>query len=144
MANVSNFRPKKYRCPICGERTTFGSHFCKGEPPARRRLAAALPLKRIGAALVALILVVAMLWSLAGPLSLYLVAAILAVAAAAFVIRKSAWCRSRSDYKKLLALAGMDKDRVERLIAREAMKRPGAARRDRITSLIEEFERENR
>jgi hypothetical protein len=94
MGKASGFKPIEYVCPICGERTTFGTHFCKGEGPTEkkgRRLP--IPLKGIGAAAVAIVLIEVLLWDMIGTYSFYFLAAMIAVAAIVLALR---WRREPS------------------------------------------------
>jgi hypothetical protein len=75
MPSDREFKPLEYRCPICGEKTTFGSHFCTGEaarPPQRDWGQIA---KRLGIAAVGLVLIAATLWDMIGVASLYFIGA---------------------------------------------------------------------
>jgi len=66
MTKEKQFKPLVYNCPICGERTTFGSHFCKGEKDTKRKPAFVDPLKRIGIVLIGLVMIAALLWGMIG------------------------------------------------------------------------------
>jgi Asp-tRNA(Asn)/Glu-tRNA(Gln) amidotransferase A subunit family amidase len=66
MAKEKQFKPLVYNCPICGERTTFGSHFCKGEKAAKPKPAFVELLKRIGIVLIGLVMIAALLWGTIG------------------------------------------------------------------------------
>ena len=139
------FRPIEYNCPICGERTTFGTHFCKGEgAKARKRRPAlpALPFRRIGSIVIAIVLIEILLGGLIGMYSLYLQAALFLVVLAALGIRHSPLARVRAEYLELVKLAGDDRERVERLIAREEMRRSEKSRREHVRELIEDFRRD--
>jgi Predicted membrane protein len=85
MSSDREFKPLVYRCPICGEKTTFGSHFCTGEAAKRPRRDWGQIAKRLGIALVGLILIAATLWDMIGVASLYFMGAA-AIAIAVFLI----------------------------------------------------------
>lgn len=79
----------RYVCPICGEKTTFGGHFCKGEPEPKPKGRFAGVAKRIGIALVGLTLIEAMLLEMIGIYSLYVLAALVLGTVAVIFIRRS-------------------------------------------------------
>lgn len=66
MEKERQFKPLVYNCPICGERTTFGSHFCKGEKTAKQKPAFVETLQRIGIVIIALAMIAALLWGTIG------------------------------------------------------------------------------
>jgi hypothetical protein len=91
MSTDKDFHPIEYNCPICGERTTFGSHFCKGEPEPKRESVASEKLKRAAVGAVGVIMAEAMLWGMIGIRSLYVAAAAALIIPAALAFRKAPW-----------------------------------------------------
>jgi hypothetical protein len=138
------FRPMQYICPICGERTTFGSHFCKGEKTPREKPAYIGILKQIGVALVVLVLITATLWDMIGVYSLYAIAAVAILALAAVLIGRSPLVGRGKDYRELVKLSGGDKEAAERLVAMEKLKRPGESRAKAIRAAVEAYRRDLR
>jgi len=144
MGKDKPFKPIEYECPICGERTTFGTHFCKGEKGAEERQPRTIPLKPIAAASVAILMVLAFLWQMIGAFSLVFLVAAPIVALAALGLRHSPLFRSAADYKALVRLSGGDKAAVERLISMEGIKDPKGARKDHILNLLRQWRRDAR
>jgi hypothetical protein len=144
MSGEKPFRPREYVCPICGERTTFGTHFCQGGkgPKARPRLAE--PIKRTAIALVGLVLIEATLWDLIGLYSLYVLAAAPLAALAALAIRRSPLGRARREYRELCRLAGGDREAAERLVSLEKLRKPGVSRAEAVRAALDSYERDLR
>jgi hypothetical protein len=144
MPDEKSFQPMEYVCPICGERTTFGSHFCKGEraPKAASRFGEAL--KRGAIILVGLVLVEAMLWQMIGLYSLYALAGFALIGLALLAIRSSPLGRSSREYRELLKMAGGDKEAAERLIAMEKLKRPGRSQTEAVRMALDAWRRDIR
>jgi hypothetical protein len=84
-----SFERLRYVCPICGEKTTFGGHFCKGEPEPKPKGRFAGIAKRVGVALVGLTLIEAMLLEMIGIYSLYVLAALALGTVVVIAIRRS-------------------------------------------------------
>jgi len=87
MTGEKAFKPKKYRCPICGRRATFGTHFCEGkmadeEKPERSKI-----VRQVGISAIAFVTIVAFLWSMIGAYALYASGAALAIVALVFAAR---------------------------------------------------------
>jgi hypothetical protein len=89
MGSDRPFKPIKYVCPICGMRTTFGTHFCKGEAVEEDRPPLSAQIKRIAAAIIAVLVIEVLLWGMIGIYSLYALAIIPLVAAIILAIRGS-------------------------------------------------------
>jgi hypothetical protein len=144
MSDEKPFRPREYVCPICGEKTTFGTHFCQGErsPKARRKLAE--PMKRVAIALVGLALIEATLWDLIGFYSLYVLAAAPIVALAALAIRRSPLGRTGREYRELCKLAGGDREAAERLVSLEKLRKPDSTRAEAVRAALDSYERDQR
>lgn len=90
----------RYVCPICGEKTTFGSHFCKGEPEPKPKGRFAEIAKRIAVAVVGLTLIEAMLLEMIGVYSLYVLAALGLGTLVFFAIRRSKPERDEADLNR--------------------------------------------
>jgi hypothetical protein len=144
MDDNRQFKPLEYRCPICGEKTTFGTHFCKGEKTEKRLRFGSLPVKRIAVSILALLLATALLWDMVGVFSLYFLAAVFLLALLFLAVRRSPIGRSVSAYRELVKLAGGDKEAVERLISLDRIKRPNETRRKHIESVLREWRRDLR
>jgi hypothetical protein len=145
------FHPIEYICPICGEKTNFGTHFCESErePGAKQRFAGAKrrfaeATKRIAIALVGLVLIEAMLWDAIGAYSLYALAAAPLAVLAALAVRRSPLGKEGRPYRELLKMAGGDKETVERLLAREKLRRPGTSRSEALRDALESYRRDLR
>jgi hypothetical protein len=143
MPKEGDFKPIQYVCPICGEKTTFGAHFCGGEAKEAKRRPS-LPAAGIGAASVALILIAALVWTQGGRIGLYALAALVLCALLFFAARRLPFGRSASEYRELVGMAGGDEAAVERLIALERMKRPGLPRSDYVREVKRQWVRDLR
>jgi hypothetical protein len=99
MPDDKDFKPLRYVCPICGETTSFGSHFCKGEPEPKPKGRFAGIAKRIGVTLVGLTLIEAMLLEMIGIYSLYVLAALALGTLVFFAIRRSKTGGDEADEK---------------------------------------------
>ena len=64
-------RPLKYRCPVCGKRTTFGTHFCEGDEEREAKPILPIALKQVFSAIIAILLIELFLWQMIGMYSLY-------------------------------------------------------------------------
>jgi hypothetical protein len=144
MPRELSFRPKEYICPLCGERTTFGTHFCKGERRPKPRHKLAEPIKRGAIALVGLLLVEIMLWDMIGIFSLYASAALALIVLAALAVRRSPLVGGGGEYRDLVAMAGGDKEAAERLVSMEKLRRPGSTRTEAVRAAIESYRRDLR
>jgi hypothetical protein len=148
MGSEREFKPIEYDCPICGERTTFGTHFCKGDakaaPGPRAPRLPAIPWKTIGAAIVALLMIEVFLWEMVGVLSLYAMAAVPIIALLVFGLRRLPFFRASADYKSLVKLSGGDEAAAERQIYMETLRHPGLSRKEHIAALLEQWKRDLR
>jgi hypothetical protein len=142
------FKPIEYACPICGERTTFGAHFCKGEAAksesSRMGRWSKIPWKTLGAAAIAILMIEVFLWEMIGALSLYCLAALGLGVLIWSGLRKLPFFRSAVEYKTLVKLSGGDKEAAERQIFMEKLKRPDLSRKEHIAILLEHWRRDLR
>ncbi len=150
---------RKYRCPGCGKRVKFGTHFCTGDSSystkAESRLDDPFPeyknrrsyriLKRAGVVGVALGLVLVMLSGLRMPLTRFIVISILLGAAAIPLIfireKQEDGNRTRSrGYRDLLKLLGGDEGAADRLVTSEMQAHPDFTREECIRRVHDKLE----
>jgi len=141
---------KTYRCPGCGRRVKFGTHFCSGE--AEARLDDPMPekppwrhtLTRIGVVLVASALVISLLWTVLGFYAYLLIAVVGIIVTAILIVDRSGRRLGEPGYRELLKLTGGDRNQAERLIAAEAARYPDFSRAQCIRRAHDKLEYDRR